>query len=107
MQGYCAACRPTTPAAVAERDRGTSAERGYGAAWARARRVFLAVHVICSDPYKRHAGVVVAASDVDHIIAVTGADDPRFWDVSNWQALCHACHAYKTVRVDGALRRAV
>jgi 5-methylcytosine-specific restriction protein A len=104
-EGYCQACRPASSSAINERERGSASARGYGAAWVRARRNYLSVHVLCVDTYKRHAGVIVPATDVDHIIAVRGPADPRFWDVSNWQALCHACHAYKTARVDGGLGR--
>lgn len=104
-RGYCDRCRPASARAMTERDRGTSAERGYGAAWARARRAYLAQHVACMDTYKRHPLVMMPATDVDHVRAVSGPEDPLFWDRSNWQALCHACHAYKTARVDGAFGR--
>lgn len=104
-RGYCKRCRPAAATAVNERERGSSTARGYGGAWPRARRNYLAQHVTCCDPFKRHALVAVPATDVDHIVAVSGPDDPRFWDVENWQALCHACHAYKTARVDGGLGR--
>jgi 5-methylcytosine-specific restriction endonuclease McrA len=38
---------------------------------------------------------------IDHIVPVTGPDDPRFWDMSNHQALCsraHGCHDRKRQR---------
>ena len=35
------------------------------------------------------------ATDVDHIVPHRG-DMSLFWDVNNWQALCHECHARKT-----------
>ena len=104
-RGYCDNCRPSSPSAVGERERGTSAERGYGGAWQRARRNYLAVHPVCVDTYRRHMTVIVPATDVDHIAAVSGPADPLFWDVENWQALCHECHAYKTVTIDGGLGR--
>jgi 5-methylcytosine-specific restriction protein A len=91
--------------AFSDRDRGTSAERGYGATWRRARVNFIAANPYCTDPYGRHEGVVKATTDVDHVRAVSGPADPLFWEATNWQALCHACHAYKTARLDGGLGR--
>jgi 5-methylcytosine-specific restriction protein A len=104
-RGYCSGCQSQSATAINERERGSSSARGYGGAWPRARRNYLALHAICVDPYKRHPLVIVPATDVDHIQAVTGPDDPLFWVVDNWQALCHMCHAYKTTRVDGGLGR--
>ena len=104
-RGYCDNCRSLTATAVNERERGTAAERGYGGAWPRARRNYLAVNPVCVDTYRRHVNVIVPETDVDHVVAVSGPDDPLFWDVSNWQALCHECHAYKTVTIDGGLGR--
>ncbi|WP_407496877.1 HNH endonuclease [Pseudooceanicola sp. MF1-13] len=34
---------------------------------------------------------------MDHITPHKG-DRKLFWDRSNWQALCHACHSRKTAR---------
>jgi 5-methylcytosine-specific restriction protein A len=104
-RGFCERCRPASASAINERERGSSAARGYGWMWQRARAYFLAEHVACGDPYKRHVGVLVPATDVDHIQAVHGLEDPLFWNRDNWQALCHTCHAYKTTQVDGGLGR--
>lgn len=38
------------------------------------------------------------ASVVDHIVPITGADDPRFYDERNHQALCGSCHDAKRQR---------
>jgi 5-methylcytosine-specific restriction protein A len=38
----------------------------------------------------------------DHIVAVTGPDDPLFWDKTNWQPICHTCHSIKTAKEDGS-----
>jgi 5-methylcytosine-specific restriction endonuclease McrA len=34
----------------------------------------------------------------DHIVPVTGPDDPRFYDESNHQSLCNRCHNRKRQR---------
>jgi 5-methylcytosine-specific restriction enzyme A len=102
-RGYCPQCRASSPAITHDRLRGSSAARGYDGAWQRARVFYLSLHPVCVDPYRRHVGVIVIATEIDHVIAVESRDDPRFWDETNWQALCHACHSYKTARVDGGL----
>lgn len=75
--------------------RGTAAQRGYGARWRRLRKMFLAENPLCADPFGVHAerGETVAASQVDHIVAKSrgGTDD---WD--NLQSLCRSCHDRKT-----------
>lgn len=43
-------------------------------------------------------GKLTEAKHVDHILPVSGRDDPLFWDVSNHQPLCHACHSQKTAK---------
>jgi len=43
---------------------------------------------------------VTAALVVDHIQPHKGNDD-LFWDASNWQSLCEACHNLKTATEDG------
>ena len=94
---YCT--RHAAQFAEQEQDRrGTSSERGYGGRWARYRRMYLAAHPIC---VKCRRGAV----DVDHIVAVSGPDDPLFWEESNHQALCHSCHSEKTVKENGGFGR--
>jgi 5-methylcytosine-specific restriction protein A len=77
--------------------RGTSAERGYGHAWRKARQAYLMKHPICLlglthvvDPMRP-----ITASVVDHIEPHRG-DQELFWDVANWQACCKRCHDAKT-----------
>lgn len=85
-----------------DRERGSAAARGYGARWRRLRAMVLASNPLCADPFGEHARnhEVVAATDVDHIIAlVRGGTN----ELSNLQALCHACHSRKTVLEDGGL----
>ena len=80
-------------------DRVSASKRGYGVKWRRARAQFLALNpfcVICST-----TSHPVRATDVDHIIAKS-PHDLAFWDVANWQPLCHACHSRKTATQDSA-----
>ena len=72
-------------------------ERGYGYAWQKARKAFLATHPLCEECKKR--GLYVKATDIDHIKAHRG-DKKLFWDKNNWVALCHSCHSKKTARED-------
>ncbi|WP_186275807.1 HNH endonuclease [Burkholderia gladioli] len=78
--------------------RGSSTARGYGSKWRAARAVFLRENPLCVAC--REANLIVPATDVDHIIPHRG-DQKLFWSRSNWQALCHPCHARKTAREDG------
>lgn len=43
-------------------------------------------------------GLIVPGRVVDHIIPVTGPDDPRFYDQANHQYLCDRCHNAKRNR---------
>jgi 5-methylcytosine-specific restriction protein A len=52
---------------------------------------------LAREPLCRHCqqrGLVVAAVDVDHILAIEAGGDP--WDHDNMQSLCHQCHSRKT-----------
>jgi 5-methylcytosine-specific restriction enzyme A len=69
--------------------------RGYTARWQRYRLFYLSTHPLCSV-----AGCNLCATDVDHIVPVTGPDDEGFWDESNHSAKCHACHSRKTAKED-------
>lgn len=67
----------------------TTAQRGYGGKWQRARAEYLAQHPLCVMCERQ--GRVVASTVVDHIEPHKG--DPKlFWRRSNWQALCKPCH---------------
>jgi 5-methylcytosine-specific restriction endonuclease McrA len=54
----------------------------------------------------RHVGIVILATDVDHVIAVAGETDPLFYVEENHQALCHECHSFKTALENGAFGNA-
>lgn len=86
-------------------EEGTTTERGYGAAWRKLRMMVLREHPFCQsgvvcDP--DNTGRKAPSTTVDHIKpkALGGTDDD-----SNLQALCDACHAWKTANVDSKLMR--
>jgi 5-methylcytosine-specific restriction protein A len=71
--------------------RGSSAARGYGYKWQKAREQFLAqpenaLCVMCTE-----AGVVEPATIVDHRTPHRG-DMKLFWDRKNWQGVCEPHH---------------
>lgn len=67
----------------------TTAERGYGSRWQRARVRFLREHPLCA--MCEDGGRLTPASIVDHKVPHRG-DQDLFWDESNWQSLCGNCH---------------
>jgi len=84
--------------------RPNSADRGYGAQWRIARAQFLRSHPLCMCADCKAAGLIVAASVVDHITPHRG-DMRLFWDRENWQSLSKICHDRKTAREDGVFGR--
>lgn len=76
----------------------SAAERGYGARWARYRAWYFsfAGNVLCGVD-----GCNQPACQLDHVEAVSGPDDPAFFDPRNTSGLCHAHHSLKTAIVDG------
>ena len=76
----------------------TSAQRGYGYAWQKARAGHLANSPLCV--MCERDGRVTLATVVDHSTPHRG-DMKLFWDSSNWQALSKECHDKKTAREDG------
>ena len=64
--------------------RPSSSARGYTGSWERARREFLDRNPFCVRCGAR-------ATVVDHRIPHRG-DQARFWDKTNWQALCARDH---------------
>ena len=94
---------PTVPCTVRntnplhQHDRKTTAEKGYGSRWQKARAVYLQSHPLCVRCLAK--GRYVKATVVDHIIPHRG-DRKLFWDRDNWQALCKSCHDSKTMTED-------
>jgi 5-methylcytosine-specific restriction enzyme A len=96
-QGYCPAHKRQKQKRVDEQ-RGSSADRGYGGAWQKARAHYLRAHPLCV--YCEREGITKAAEVVDHITPHKG-DWDLFWDSDNWQSLCKRHHDIKTATVDG------
>lgn len=67
------------------------------ARWKRLRLMVLAATPLCGDPYQFHAGQLVPATEVDHILGVWDHPELR-WDLANLRGLCTPCHRYKTRR---------
>jgi 5-methylcytosine-specific restriction protein A len=106
--GYCAAHLQAKRQTVkverqqADKDRGTSAQRGYGYRWQKLRGAYLASHQTCAECKRQ--GRLTLAVIVDHITPHKG-DMALFWDSSNWQPLCKPCHDRKTATEDGGWGR--
>lgn len=87
--------RAATPA------RKSSSERGYTWAWQKAIKAWKAAdpdRLLCGACLER--GLYVPMHAVDHVVPHKG-DAARFWDQSNWRALCEACHNAKSARETG------
>jgi 5-methylcytosine-specific restriction protein A len=82
---------------MATDERRSSAQRGYGGRWQKARATFLIRHPLCADHQKR--GRIVAATIVDHITPHR-CDQALFWDTGNWQSLCKLCHDGNKQRIE-------
>lgn len=74
---------------MATDDRRTSAQRGYGSRWQKARATYLREHPLCR--MHEQLGRIVPATVVDHVVPHRG-DLALFWDTANWQPLCKDCH---------------
>lgn len=80
-------------------DRPTANQRGYNYEWQQYTKAFRRDHPLCCHCEQQ------ATEHVDHIKAVSGPDDPLFWDQTNHQGLCHSCHSIKTAKEDGSFGR--
>lgn len=76
----------------------TSAERGYGYAWQKARAGHLRSHPLCV-MCDEIDGKYTAATVVDHKAAHRG-DQALFWDTDNWQSLCAHHHSAHKQRLE-------
>ena len=76
----------------------TTADRGYGAKWRRARVSFLSANPLCC--YCGREGRVTAATVVDHVTPHEG-DYVKFWDEANWQPLCASHHSGAKAKEEG------
>ena len=85
---YCEKHKPLHPEEIR-----SAASRGYGRAWQKASRQYLAAHPLCVKCMAE--GRYTKATVVDHIKPHRG-DRELFWDRDNWQALCKRCHDRKT-----------
>ena len=75
----------------------TSASRGYGYRWQKARESYLNKHPLCT--MCQQVGRVTAATVVDHKVPHRG-DSQLFWDQGNWQPLCAECHSSTKQRME-------
>jgi 5-methylcytosine-specific restriction protein A len=98
--GRCAGCQAKRP----ERQRKTSAQRGYGYRWQKSSKLWLQAHPLAVDYFGTHDGVVKLAEVVDHIVPHRG-DMQLFWDPNNWQGLTKEDHDRKTALEDGGFGR--
>lgn len=98
---YCEKCEPTERNSY-DRTRGSSTERGYGRRWREYALWFLNLpeNRICK------CGCGRMSKEVDHIVPISGPDDPLFWESSNHQGLTKECHSEKTMRETRARQNA-
>jgi 5-methylcytosine-specific restriction protein A len=104
---YCPAHTKSKQRAYDDR-RGSAAARGYGAKWTAYRDQFRARYPLCgmrppgapgtADSQCAAEGRPEPMFVVDHIVPVQGAQDLRFYDETNHQALCERCHNRKRQR---------
>jgi 5-methylcytosine-specific restriction protein A len=88
---YCRSHEAEQGRAYAAR-RGTTAQRGYGTAWQKLRKL-----ILHRDPVCRLCGSA-PASEVDHVLSLrAGGENSE----DNLQGLCKPCHSAKTTREDG------
>ena len=99
-QGYCDQHLTDAPKRDYKKEyqrRGREFVPLYNRRWSRARKAFLSDHPLCIRCST--AGIYNTATVVDHIVPHRGCLE-RFWDQTNWQALCKRCHDAKTAHED-------
>jgi 5-methylcytosine-specific restriction protein A len=112
----CPRCGRTVPAGLEcpVHRQASAYTRGYTQEWAAYSRRFLAVYQWCGDhpPQApetgdsrcKAVGLRTRATQTDHI-QPHHSDAGLMWNAANHQALCHPCHARKTVMYDGGFGR--
>lgn len=79
--------------------RESSSKRGYDHKWRKYRAEYLKHNPLCVRCLE--SGKHTPATVIDHIKPVeNGQADPLFWRMDNHQALCRACHSWKTRVID-------
>lgn len=87
--------------------KGNTTERGYGVRWARYSKQYRKDNPLCVDCLAMgRLTSVEHGGHVDHIQAVTGPDDPQFWNPANHASRCISCHSRKTAQEDGGFGNA-
>lgn len=84
-------------------DKQTSAQRGYGSKWQKARAGHLRAHPLCVMCLNAIPQRITVATVVDHSIAHRG-NMLVFWDSSLWQSLCASHHSSEAQRRDNAAK---
>jgi len=98
-KGRCPEHRKSYEQAI-YRERGSAANRGYNARWSRFRIMYLNEHPVCA------CGCGRGAVEIQHLIPVTGPDDPLFYEESNLVALTKECHSRETMKMLNERRKA-
>ncbi len=96
--GYCDQHVQERYHRVADRQRGSSSERGYDQRWRHVRDIYVRQHPICEVCLEQ--GTVTLEStliEVDHIIPIM-IDPSRRLDSTNLQSLCRRHHQLKTLQ---------
>lgn len=88
--GVCSVCGPLRVRVQRQHDeqRGTAAQRGYGARWQRLRSMVLSASPLCAECARE--GRVTPATDVHHLVKRRDGGPDSF---ENLEPLCHACHS--------------
>lgn len=75
-----------------QRKKGNTTQRGYGQTWRKLRQqIFARDNHLCQ--VCKSQGKITQATEIDHIInKASGGTD----ELTNLQAICHACHQTKT-----------
>lgn len=99
--GYCAnhASRVIAKQQLYDNQRGSSAKRGYDAAWKRFRKWFLSKpeHALCEDCRDKREPQLVRSTEVHHVKKVADYPELRLVE-SNCRGLCKTCHSARTAR---------